>query len=66
MAMPTPSFRWRKAKRLDTLARNLGGTAELVIYPGESHGFGSRLDTKNGADALARTLAFLGKALDAH
>jgi hypothetical protein len=38
----------------------------LVIYPGESHGFGSRLNTKDGADALARTVTFLAGELDAH
>jgi hypothetical protein len=35
-----------------------------VIYPGESHGFGSRLESANGADALKRSIAFLRKELD--
>jgi len=48
------------------LAKKLGGTPELVIYPGERHGFGARLDTANGADALNRTIAFLRRELDAH
>ncbi len=54
-----------QGRELADLAKRLGGTADLVIYPGERHGFGSRLDTANGADARARTLAFLEKALKA-
>jgi len=38
----------------------------MVIYPGIGHGFGARLNTKEAADALARTIAFLAKTLDAH
>jgi ribosomal protein L34 len=34
-----------------------------VIYPGERHGFGARIDSANGADALARTIAFLRREL---
>jgi ribosomal protein L34 len=37
-----------------------------VIYPGERHGFGSRLQTDNGADALKRTVTFLRRELNAH
>ena len=55
-----------RGKALAALARQLGGSADLVIYPGATHGFGSRLNTKDGADALARTVAFLTKELDAH
>ena len=44
-------------------ARQFAATVDLVIYPGESHGFGSRLQTRNGQDALARTIAFLRKEL---
>jgi carboxymethylenebutenolidase len=44
-------------------AKQFGGPAELVIYPGEKHGFGSRLTTPNGADGLKRTVAFLRKEL---
>jgi carboxymethylenebutenolidase len=55
-----------RGKELASLARQLGGSADLVIYPGESHGFGSRLNTKDGADALTRTVTFLAKELDAH
>jgi carboxymethylenebutenolidase len=53
-------------RALATLAKKLGGTPELMIYPGERHGFGSRLQTANGVDALNRTIAFLRKELDAH
>src|SRR5262249_2401549 len=45
-------------------AKQLGTPAELVVYPGERHGFGSRLNTKNGADGLKRTIAFLRKQLN--
>ncbi len=55
----------REAQMLANFARQFGGDPELVIYPGESHGFGSRLATKDGADALTRTVAFLKKQLDA-
>jgi carboxymethylenebutenolidase len=55
-----------RGKALASLARQLGGSADLVIYPGESHGFGSRLNTKAGADALTRTVTFLAGELDAH
>ena len=55
-----------RGKELASLARQLGGSADLVIYPGAGHGFGSRLNTKDGADALARTITFLTKELDAH
>jgi len=54
-----------QGKRLADMARKLGGAAELVIYPGERHGFGSRLQTDNGADALKRTIAFLRRELNA-
>ena len=53
----------RDGKMLAMYAQQLGGNADLVIYPGESHGFGSRLQTKNGQDALTRTIAFLRKEL---
>jgi carboxymethylenebutenolidase len=49
---------------LADMAHQFGAPADLVIYPGERHGFGSRLTTANGADALKRTIAFLRKQLD--
>jgi carboxymethylenebutenolidase len=55
-----------RGKELASLAKDMGGSADLVIYPGIGHGFGARLNTKDGADALARTIAFLTKELDAH
>lgn len=55
-----------RGKELASLAKDMGGSADLVIYPGATHGFGSRLNTKDGADALARTITFLTKELDAH
>jgi carboxymethylenebutenolidase len=54
----------REGQLLAVFAQERGAKVELVIYPGESHGFGSRLESKDGADALARTLAFLRKELD--
>jgi carboxymethylenebutenolidase len=54
----------REGKLLADFVRQFGAPADLVIYPGESHGFGSRLQTANGANALARTVAFLRKQLD--
>jgi carboxymethylenebutenolidase len=53
-----------QGQRLAELAKQLGTPAELVIYPGERHGFGSRLQTDNGADALSRTIAFLRRELN--
>lgn len=52
-----------QGQRLADLATSLKGKPELVIYPGEKHGFGSRIDSDNGADALARTIAFLKREL---
>jgi carboxymethylenebutenolidase len=55
-----------RGKELAVFATQLGGSADLVIYPGIGHGFGARLNTKEAADALARTVTFLTKELDAH
>jgi carboxymethylenebutenolidase len=52
-----------QGRRLAALAKEFGTPAELVVYPGERHGFGSRLQTANGADALSRTIAFLRREL---
>ena len=51
-------------RHLAQFAKDLGGTAETVIYPGERHGFGARLQTANGTDALNRTVAFLARELN--
>jgi carboxymethylenebutenolidase len=53
-------------KHLAEVAKGLGGPVDLVIYPGEKHGFGSNTMNKNGADALNRTIAFLRKELAAN
>ncbi len=50
-------------RQLAEKARELGTAVDLVVYPNEVHGFGSNIAGKNGADALARTLAFLKKEL---
>jgi carboxymethylenebutenolidase len=55
-----------QGRRLTDMAKKLGGAPEMVIYPGERHGFGSRLQTDNGADALKRTVTFLRRELNAH
>ena len=44
-------------------ARAMGAVVDLVIYPGEVHGFGSNITSKNGGDALARSIAFLTREL---
>ena len=48
--------------QLAALAQEVGAKADLVIYPGEGHGFGPSPDG-NGADALKRTIAFLKREL---
>jgi len=50
--------------QLKALADDVGAKAELVIYPGEGHGFGANV-AGNGADALKRTLTFLKRELSA-
>jgi carboxymethylenebutenolidase len=52
--------------QLAALAEEVGAKAELVIYPGEGHGFGPDITRKNGADGLRRTLAFLKQQLAAN
>jgi carboxymethylenebutenolidase len=52
-----------QGRHLAAFAKELGGEAELVIYPGERHGFGARLQTANSTDALTRTVAFLSREL---
>jgi carboxymethylenebutenolidase len=54
----------REGKMLAEFAQRFGAKVDLVIYPGESHGFGSRLQSADGADALTRTIAFLRQELD--
>ncbi|MBX7199153.1 MAG: dienelactone hydrolase family protein [Rhodospirillaceae bacterium] len=44
-------------------AEAIGAKVDLVIYPGETHGFGSNITGKNGKDALDRTVAFLRREL---
>jgi carboxymethylenebutenolidase len=52
-------------KELAAEAKALGGSAELVIYPGQSHGFGADWTKKDATDAFNRTVAFLKKELGA-
>lgn len=54
-----------QGRGLADLAKKLGGTPELVVYPGERHGFGARLSAANADDALTRTIAFLRRELNA-
>jgi carboxymethylenebutenolidase len=51
-------------KELAAEAKQLGAPVDLVIYPGESHGFGADFSKKNATDALNRTIAFLRKQLE--
>jgi carboxymethylenebutenolidase len=53
----------QNGKQLAQEATALGAKVDLVIYPGESHGFGARWDDKNATDALNRSVAFLKKEL---
>jgi carboxymethylenebutenolidase len=53
-------------KQLATEAKKLGAPVELVIYPGESHGFGADFAKKNATDALNRSIVFLRKQLGAN
>ncbi len=50
-------------QQLAALAKKLGAPADLVIYPGEVHGFGADLSKTNAQDALQRSIAFLRKEL---
>ena len=50
-------------KELAAEAKQLGGKVDLVIYPGQSHGFGADFAKKDATDALNRTIAFLRKEL---
>jgi carboxymethylenebutenolidase len=52
-------------KELAQEAKQLGGRVDLVIYPGQSHGFGADFAKKDATDALNRTIAFLKKELQA-
>jgi carboxymethylenebutenolidase len=51
-------------KELAAEAKALGASVDLVIYPGESHGFGADFSKENATDALNRTVAFLRKQLE--
>ncbi len=53
-------------QQLAALAKKLGAPADLVIYPGEVHGFGADFSKKNARDALDRSIAFLRKQLAAN
>jgi carboxymethylenebutenolidase len=55
----------QNGKQLAAEAKALGAKVDLVIYPGESHGFGARWDDKNATDAFNRAAAFLKKELQA-
>ena len=50
-------------KELAAEAKALGANVDLVIYPGQSHGFGADFAKKDATDALNRAVAFLKKEL---
>ena len=52
-----------RLRALVEMVKALGGKVDLVIYPGERHGFGSNVTEKDGADALNRTVTFLRREL---
>lgn len=51
-------------KELAAEAKALGAKVDLVIYPGQSHGFGADFAKKDATDALNRTIAFLKRELN--
>ena len=53
-------------RQLAALAKKLGAPADLIVYPGEMHGFGADFSKKNAQDALDRSIAFLRKQLAAN
>ena len=53
----------QNGKELAAEAKAVGAKVDLVIYPGESHGFGARWDDKNATDAFNRAAAFLKREL---
>jgi len=55
---------WMNSELLAQHVKSLKAPVAFVLYPGEKHGFGADTSTKHGADALARTLAFLHQNLD--
>lgn len=55
----------QEGKQLAAEAKQLGASVDLVIYPGQSHGFGADFAKKDATDALNRTIAFLRKELQA-
>jgi carboxymethylenebutenolidase len=50
-------------KQLADEAKALGAKVDLVIYPGQSHGFGADWKKKDATDAFNRTVIFLKKEL---
>jgi carboxymethylenebutenolidase len=53
----------RNGKELAEEAKALGAKVDLVIYPGQSHGFGADWTKKDATDAFNRTVAFLKREL---
>jgi carboxymethylenebutenolidase len=49
----------QNGKELAAEAKALGAKVDLVIYPGQSHGFGADWKKKDATDAFNRTAAFL-------
>jgi carboxymethylenebutenolidase len=52
-------------KQLAEEAMALGARVDLVIYPGQSHGFGADWKKADATDAFNRTVTFLKKELNA-
>jgi len=48
----------QEGQRLVEVTKKLGGPAELVVYPGEGHGFDFAENTTSAADAHSRILSF--------
>ena len=54
---------WSQGEALAQHVQALHAHVELVLFPGEKHGFGADTTTKHGADALKRTIEFLHQQL---
>jgi carboxymethylenebutenolidase len=52
-----------EGKQLAEEAKAMGAQVDLVIYPGQSHGFGADWQKKDATDAFNRTVTFLKKEL---
>ena len=55
---------WMNSELLAQHVKSLDAPVDFVLYPGAKHGFGADTSTKQGGDALQRTLTFLHQTMD--